>query len=185
MSDSRGKQWFVDRMNALDLSLSEVARRMGIDKGALSRALDGGRGIKLPEIDKIATILGTTREEVIDHGEEIAKNAASRKKGRLKEGARADAVPVSGQSGEVLQGGAGFMEEQTGFHGAGHTNDEAENVLGEPSIHAGRVPPPRSHPLFGRLKGMVTVLPGVDLTEPADPDLADYLDRKYGPVGKD
>lgn len=40
--------------------------------------------------------------------------------------------------------------------------------------------PVQRHPLFGRLKGVITLAPGVDLTEPADPDLADYLDRKYG-----
>jgi transcriptional regulator with XRE-family HTH domain len=38
----------------------------------------------------------------------------------------------------------------------------------------------RRHPLFGCLKGALTVPPGVDLTEPADPELAGYLDRKYG-----
>ncbi len=40
--------------------------------------------------------------------------------------------------------------------------------------------PGGQHPLFGRLKGMVTIPPGVDLTAPADPELADYIDRKYG-----
>jgi hypothetical protein len=39
--------------------------------------------------------------------------------------------------------------------------------------------------LFGRLKGVITLAPGVDLTEPPDPDLADYLDRKYGPEVRD
>jgi hypothetical protein len=41
-------------------------------------------------------------------------------------------------------------------------------------------PPPRPHPLFGCLKGMITIAPGVDLTEPADPELADWIDEKYG-----
>jgi len=40
--------------------------------------------------------------------------------------------------------------------------------------------PVQHHPLFGRLKGVITLVSGVDLTEPADPDLADSLDRKYG-----
>ena len=40
--------------------------------------------------------------------------------------------------------------------------------------------PLTEHPLFGILKGVITIAPGVDLTEPADPDLADYLDSKYG-----
>lgn len=39
---------------------------------------------------------------------------------------------------------------------------------------------PKRHPLFGCMKGTLTIPPGVDLTEPADPDLADYLDQKYG-----
>ncbi|MFC3325369.1 DUF7662 domain-containing protein [Mesorhizobium cantuariense] len=29
---------------------------------------------------------------------------------------------------------------------------------------------PRRHPIFGSMKGTLTILPGVDLTEPADPD---------------
>jgi hypothetical protein len=29
------------------------------------------------------------------------------------------------------------------------------------------------HPLFGALKGMITIMPGTDLTEPADPEWAD------------
>ena len=37
------------------------------------------------------------------------------------------------------------------------------------------------HPAFGALKGMIRIAPGVDLTEPADPDLADFYDQKYGP----
>lgn len=36
------------------------------------------------------------------------------------------------------------------------------------------------HPLFGCLKGMLVIPPDLDLTQPADPELADYLDRKYG-----
>jgi len=38
------------------------------------------------------------------------------------------------------------------------------------------------HPIFGWAKGMITVAPGVDLTEPADPDLADWIDKTYGPA---
>ncbi len=33
------------------------------------------------------------------------------------------------------------------------------------------------HPLIGCLKGLITVAPGTDLTEPADPDWADMLDN--------
>jgi len=37
------------------------------------------------------------------------------------------------------------------------------------------------HRGWGALKGMIRIAPGVDLTEPSDPDLADYYDQKYGP----
>jgi hypothetical protein len=37
----------------------------------------------------------------------------------------------------------------------------------------------KRHPLFGSLKGMIQVAPGVDLTEPADPEWADRLDEMY------
>jgi hypothetical protein len=37
------------------------------------------------------------------------------------------------------------------------------------------------HPLFGALKDITFVPPGVDLTEPADPEWADLVDKKYGP----
>jgi len=39
----------------------------------------------------------------------------------------------------------------------------------------------RHHPAYGALKGLIRIMPGVDITQPADPDLADYLDAKYGP----
>jgi hypothetical protein len=37
------------------------------------------------------------------------------------------------------------------------------------------------HPGFGALKGMIRIPPGVDLTEPADAEWADLVDKKYGP----
>ena len=37
------------------------------------------------------------------------------------------------------------------------------------------------HPAFGALKGLIRIRPGIDLTEPADPEWADLIDRKYGP----
>jgi hypothetical protein len=40
------------------------------------------------------------------------------------------------------------------------------------------------HPLRGAFKGMIRIAPGVDLTEPAFPEWADLLDKKYGPEVK-
>ncbi len=41
---------------------------------------------------------------------------------------------------------------------------------------------PRRHPLFGRMKGIITIRPGTDLTEPADPDWANIASGKVGDV---
>lgn len=37
------------------------------------------------------------------------------------------------------------------------------------------------HPAYGAMKGLVRIMPGVDITQPADPELADYLDAEFGP----
>ena len=37
------------------------------------------------------------------------------------------------------------------------------------------------HPAYGALKGLMRIMPGTDLTQPADPDWADRLDEMYGP----
>ncbi len=37
------------------------------------------------------------------------------------------------------------------------------------------------HPLYGYMKDLIRVMPGVDLTEPADPEWAARLDAEYGP----
>ncbi len=39
--------------------------------------------------------------------------------------------------------------------------------------------PPGRHPLFGWMKGTVRIAPGVDLTQPADPDWAQRIDDEY------
>jgi transcriptional regulator with XRE-family HTH domain len=67
MTISVDKQWFLDRWAEKDLSLRRVARMIGMDPSALSRALDGKREIKVVEIGKIATILNVSRDEVLEH----------------------------------------------------------------------------------------------------------------------
>ena len=37
------------------------------------------------------------------------------------------------------------------------------------------------HPLYGAMKGLVRVMPGADLSQPADPEWAARLDALYGP----
>lgn len=39
-------------------------------------------------------------------------------------------------------------------------------------------------PFYGSMKGLITIMPGVDLTEPADPEWGKRLEKKYGKRGK-
>jgi hypothetical protein len=39
----------------------------------------------------------------------------------------------------------------------------------------------RFHPAYGYMQGLVRIMPGTDLTQPADPEWADRLDAEYGP----
>lgn len=36
------------------------------------------------------------------------------------------------------------------------------------------------HPAYGAMKGLIRIMPGVDITRPADPEWADRLDAEYG-----
>jgi hypothetical protein len=42
----------------------------------------------------------------------------------------------------------------------------------------------KRHPLFGALKSTTFIPPGVDLTEPADPDWGDISERKAIPPAR-
>jgi len=37
------------------------------------------------------------------------------------------------------------------------------------------------HPAYGAMKGLIRIMPGVDITQPADPEWAARLDAEYGP----
>lgn len=50
-------------------------------------------------------------------------------------------------------------------------------AVDDASKASGRAAVSKRHPLFGALKGLVRVAPGVDLTEPADPEWADSLEK--------
>lgn len=71
---------------------------------------------------------------------------------------------------------AGFRSEQVDM-GGGRLVFRREKILEGPSMASGRKL--GRHPLFGWMKGTVTIPPGVDLTEPADPEWADRIDREF------
>jgi hypothetical protein len=49
----------------------------------------------------------------------------------------------------------------------------------KPAVEGGEEKP--FHPLYGYMKGLIRIMPGVDITQPADPEWAARLDAEYGP----
>jgi len=72
---------------------------------------------------------------------------------------------------------AGFKTEQVDIEGRKlvfrRTSPVRPRAMETRLSEKGNEKHPRRHPLFGWLKGTVTIAPGVDLTEPADPDWGD------------
>jgi len=67
---------------------------------------------------------------------------------------------------------AGYRSEQVDMEKGTLVFRRVENVVG-PAASATRPSdsvPRNRHPLFGALKGLIRISPGVDLTKPADPD---------------
>lgn len=71
---------------------------------------------------------------------------------------------------------AGFRSEQVDMDGRKlvFRRVRQRRVPGVQGTHA---TVPSRHPLFGCLKGTVRVAPGIDLTEPADPEWANSLQK--------
>lgn len=134
------KEWFNSRMQENGLSRGQVAKKMGLDPSALSRALNGQRGIKTDEIVKIAAILNEPVSAVVAHL-------------YMRSDTEVSAIPTS-----KPHLGAGFMEAQLDFKDTSGGNEERI------------VAPRGADPLFGCMADTLTLLPDVDYTAPADPD---------------
>jgi hypothetical protein len=70
---------------------------------------------------------------------------------------------------------AGFKSEQVDMERRKlvfrRVRKQSETAVGEKPFH----------PAYGFMKGLVRIMPGTDLTQPADPEWADRLDAEYGP----
>jgi hypothetical protein len=56
---------------------------------------------------------------------------------------------------------------------------DARDVPSAQSSSTPHAPKGGRHPIFGALTDITRLVPGVDLTEPADPEWADLVDKKY------
>lgn len=138
MNHNVDQQWFKDRWKEKGLSLRKVAKIVGMDPAALSYTLSGKRRMKISEAGKIATIIGATRDEVINHWEGVAEHsAASARRSRDTSHARRSSLEANEGERRPLYPGFGFMKGlikiEPGFDVTGPFSDESweTGYLGE------------------------------------------------------
>jgi hypothetical protein len=72
---------------------------------------------------------------------------------------------------------------------AGYQSEQVDMAGRKLVFRRVRVPKPEGgageekpfHPLYGYMQGLIRIMPGVDITQPADPEWAARLDAEYGP----
>lgn len=140
--------WFHQQLEERGESVRGLARFMGLDPSAVSRMLKGGRKMSADEQDQISNFLGVNLEEI-----------AARRRGEYpgfsentQHAYDADERPAYPD----LPPGKMFTEEDIIYKDGKRYMETAEGELLE------------LHPIFGCMKGTITVMPGVDLTEPMD-----------------
>jgi transcriptional regulator with XRE-family HTH domain len=95
------RDWFKQRMDKAGLSLRAMAKRIPMDPGALSRTLRAERRMQLPEVRRIAEILGASEQEVMTHAS-VSKPMSSKQE-PLQERRDANRHPAWGiWSGRVM-----------------------------------------------------------------------------------
>lgn len=148
--------WFHRLLEARGSSVRGLARHLGLDASAVSRMLKGERKMSAEEQDRIAAFLGVSLEEVASHRRGGAVGfGESKQSGYSAEG---DTTMQSAPSKKarcsekdvIYKDGKRWMEGRNG-----------ELV--------------ELHPVFGCMKGTVTIMPGVDLTEPMEFEWSDEL----------
>jgi plasmid maintenance system antidote protein VapI len=141
--------WFHQQLDLRNQSVRSLARFLEIDASAVSRMLKGERKMSADEQDQIAAFLGVSLDEV-----------AARRRGErtgLAENKQAaytidDAVTKTKAEQPMKM----FTEDDVIYKDGKRYMEGPEGKLLE------------MHPIFGCMKGTITIAPGVDLTEPMD-----------------
>lgn len=149
--------WFYEKLSERGSSLRDMARFMGLDPSAVSRMLSGERKMSAEEQDQIADYIGVPLGEVAAHRRgDLAGFAEKKQAGYESAGANPgemDEPPVKmfTEDDVIYKDGKRWMELDDG------------TLL-------------EVHPAWGCMKGTLTIMPGVDLTAPADPDWGKVYD---------
>jgi transcriptional regulator with XRE-family HTH domain len=69
-------RWIIEELDARGSSQAELARHLGIDRGAMNRRIQGKTGIKTSEIPRLAEFLRLSEETVIARLAPVRASAA-------------------------------------------------------------------------------------------------------------
>ena len=131
--------WFHEKLAEKGASLRDMARFMDLDPSAVSRMLSGERKMSADEQDNIATFLGADLAEVAAHRRgEVSGFGETQQQAYVPE-----PVKMFTKDDIIYKDGKRWMKGR----------DERLVEL---------------HPAFGCMKGTITIMPGVDLTEPME-----------------
>jgi transcriptional regulator with XRE-family HTH domain len=139
--------WFYQQLEKDGRSLRAMARELGLDPSAVSRMLRGERKMSAEEQDGIAAYLAVPLAVV-----------AARRRGEVA------GFAEEGQEGYVLNPPPVDLAKTKTQSAAPWDADPLEGLNLEATNFYDRV--------RGCMRGTITIAPGVDLTEPADPEWA-------------
>lgn len=141
-------EWFHRQLGERGESVRGLARFMGLDPSAVSRMLKGERKMSADEQDLISGFLSVNLEEI-----------AARRRGDYmgfgeskQAGYKAEDAPNYPDLSPTKM----FTKDDVIYKDGKRYMETKEGELLE------------LHPIFGCMEGTITVMPGVDLTEPMD-----------------
>jgi len=149
--------WFYEKLSERGSSLREMARFMGLDPSAVSRMLSGERKMSAEEQDQVSDYLGVPLDEVATHRRGDLVGLAEKKQAGYESSVTA---PAQSEEPPVKM----FTEDDVIYKDGKRWMELEDGTLLE------------VHPAWGCMKGTLTIMPGVDLTAPADPDWGKVYD---------
>ena len=147
--------WFHKQLEARGETVRGLARFMGLDPSAVSRMLKGERRMSADEQDDVSNFLGVNLEEIAIHRRGLA--------GGFGENTQSGYSADGGTPGSVPSSDRWFTQEDIIYKDGKRWMEGRNGELVE------------LHPAFGCMRGTITVMPGVDLTEPMDFEWSDEL----------
>jgi len=139
--------WFYQQLERDGRSLRAMARVLGLDPSSVSRMLRGERRMTADEQDGIAAYFGVSLHD-------IAAHRRGERHGFAEEGQEVFKTDADRNSASASEGG-------------GAVGKNAGSVAAPDNFY---------DRVRGCMKGTVTIAPGVDLTEPTDPEWAKVYD---------